>query len=165
MTLTHCNYPSISHLCVLAHCLIFRSSYSLSGHVSIALTSPYAIYGPRRTARILLHSVTLTFEGQSEVLMPLTGYSAVRLCTETHEITPPEPVEMNNEGHEDSGKPCRSYTLLIHCSLNPSFRLLACSFQYVHTWMASSISSLRGRGCRGPIYIVCRSQVYCGLRQ
>ncbi|KAG5727314.1 hypothetical protein E4T56_gene13902, partial [Termitomyces sp. T112] len=82
------------------------SNYSVSGHVSIALTSPYALYGPRRTARILLHSVTLTFEGQSEVLTPQTGYSAVRLCTETRDITPPEPVEMNNEGHEDSGKPC-----------------------------------------------------------
>ncbi|KAG6837262.1 hypothetical protein H0H93_012267 [Arthromyces matolae] len=82
------------------------SSYSLSGHVSIALTSPFALYGPRRTVRILLHSVTLTFEGQSEVLTPLTGYSAVRLCTKTFEIPLPEPVEMNNEGHEDSGKPC-----------------------------------------------------------
>ncbi|KAG5338188.1 hypothetical protein C0989_008037 [Termitomyces sp. Mn162] len=81
-------------------------SIDMIGHVSIALTSPYALYGPRRTARILLHSVTLTFEGQSEVLTPQTGYSAVRLCTETRDITPPEPVEMNNEGHEDSGKPC-----------------------------------------------------------
>ncbi|KAG6909618.1 hypothetical protein DXG01_016400 [Tephrocybe rancida] len=37
---------------------------------------------------------------------PYTGLSAVRLCTMTHQISPPEPVEMNNEGHEDSDKPC-----------------------------------------------------------
>ncbi|KAG6814605.1 hypothetical protein H0H92_000134 [Tricholoma furcatifolium] len=82
------------------------SAYSLSGHVSIAVTSPFALYGRRRTARILLRSVNLSFEGQSEVLTPQTGYSAVRLCTVTREISPREPLEMSNEGHEDSDKPC-----------------------------------------------------------
>ncbi|KAG6856372.1 hypothetical protein H0H87_005137 [Tephrocybe sp. NHM501043] len=82
------------------------SAYSLSGHVTIAVTSPFTLYGRRRTARILLHSVTLTFEGQTEVLTPQTGYAAARLCTVTREIAPHEPVEMNNEGHEDSDKPC-----------------------------------------------------------
>ncbi|KAG5654126.1 hypothetical protein H0H81_007178 [Sphagnurus paluster] len=82
------------------------SAYSLSGHVSISVSSPYSLFERRKTARILLHSVTLTFEGQTEVLTPPTGYSSARICSLTREIAPPEPVEMSNEGHEDSNAPC-----------------------------------------------------------
>ncbi|KAF5380868.1 hypothetical protein D9615_004146 [Tricholomella constricta] len=82
------------------------SAYSLSGHVSISVSSPYSIFERRRTARIMLHSITLTFEGQTEIHTPQTGYCAVRLCSVTREIAPCEPVEMSNEGHEDSDVPC-----------------------------------------------------------
>ncbi|KAJ7510097.1 hypothetical protein B0H11DRAFT_1957640 [Mycena galericulata] len=44
------------------------SAFSLSGHVSIALTSPYSVFKPRRPAHIILQSVLLTFDGQTEVI-------------------------------------------------------------------------------------------------
>ncbi|KAF8077737.1 hypothetical protein FPV67DRAFT_10466 [Lyophyllum atratum] len=82
------------------------SAYSLAGHVSVSVASPYSIFERPRTARILLHSITLTFEGQTEIITPQTGYSSARLCSVTREIAPREPVEMNNEGHEDSDVAC-----------------------------------------------------------
>jgi hypothetical protein len=56
---------------------------------------------------MLLESLTLTFEGQSELLVPTTGYHPFRLCAESHDITPSgEPVELTNEGLEDMDQPC-----------------------------------------------------------
>jgi hypothetical protein len=58
-------------------------------------------------ARMLLESLTLTFEGQSELLLPTTGYHPFRLCAESHDITPSgEPVELTNEGLEDIDESC-----------------------------------------------------------
>lgn len=82
------------------------SAYSLSGHVSISVSSSYSIFERRRTARFLLQSVSLTFEGQSEVITPKIGYAAVRMCSITRELAPEDPVELNNEGHEDDDEPC-----------------------------------------------------------
>ncbi|GLB34740.1 hypothetical protein LshimejAT787_0203050 [Lyophyllum shimeji] len=82
------------------------SAYSLAGHVSVSVSSPHSMFERRRTARILLHSITLTFEGQAEIINEHTGYAAARLCSVTREIAPSEPVEMTNEGHEDSDEPC-----------------------------------------------------------
>jgi len=56
--------------------------------------------------RYLLRSLSLTFEGQSEIFTPVLGYSAVRLCSVTRELVPWEnPFELSNEGHEES-EPC-----------------------------------------------------------
>jgi hypothetical protein len=56
---------------------------------------------------MLLESLSLTFEGQSELLIPSTGYHPFRLCAETHDITPAGgPVELTNEGHEDGDDAC-----------------------------------------------------------
>jgi hypothetical protein len=56
---------------------------------------------------MLLESLTLTFEGQSELLIPSAGYCPLRLCAESHEIAPAGgPFEFTNEGHEDSNEPC-----------------------------------------------------------
>jgi hypothetical protein len=56
---------------------------------------------------MLLNSLSLTFEGQSELMTPNTGYCPFRLCTETHDITPPGgPYEFSNEGQEELDKPC-----------------------------------------------------------
>ena len=82
------------------------SAYSLSGHISISVSSPYSLFEPRRPARLLLQSVTLTFEGQSEVITPTGGYSGLRLCTITRELTPSTLIEISNEGHENSSDPC-----------------------------------------------------------
>ncbi|EDR07259.1 uncharacterized protein LACBIDRAFT_298980 [Laccaria bicolor S238N-H82] len=77
------------------------SAYSLSGHVSISLSSPYSFFSTRRTARVLLESVSLTFEGQSEINTPETGYAAIRLCSVSRDVAPSEPMELTNHGHED----------------------------------------------------------------
>jgi hypothetical protein len=84
-----------------------RSAYSLSGHVNISVSSPYSMFEHRRTARLLLHSVTLTFEGQDEAISSETGYASMRLYTLTREIAPCEPVELSNEDHEESDEPCK----------------------------------------------------------
>lgn len=84
-----------------------RSTFSLSGHISVSLTSPASLFARRRTTtRILLQSLTVTFEGQSETLSPGTGYAPIRLCSITRELLPSDPVDLSNEGHEDSDKPC-----------------------------------------------------------
>ncbi|KAJ3999198.1 hypothetical protein F5050DRAFT_1040226 [Lentinula boryana] len=81
------------------------SAYSLSGHVQITL-SPHFL--SRKPAKILLQSLELTFEGQSEVAAPLVGYSAVRLCAITRELVPHDhPVLLSNDGDECPGEPCR----------------------------------------------------------
>ena len=86
-----------------------RSAYSLSGHVSVSVLSPYSMFDRRRPARLLLQSLTLTFEGQNEMITSEVGYSAMRLCSITREIAPCEPVELSNEGHEESDDPCELY--------------------------------------------------------
>ncbi|KAJ3989187.1 hypothetical protein F5890DRAFT_1401539 [Lentinula detonsa] len=81
------------------------SAYSLSGHVQITL-SPHFL--SRKPAKILLQSLELTFEGQSEVAAPSVGYSAVRLCAITRELVPHDhPVLLSNDGDECPGEPCR----------------------------------------------------------
>uniref|UniRef100_A0A8H8CNP2 Uncharacterized protein n=1 Tax=Psilocybe cubensis TaxID=181762 RepID=A0A8H8CNP2_PSICU len=81
------------------------SAYSLSGHISLSVTSPFSLFESRRTARLLLQSLTITFEGQSEIFTPNTGYSSLRVCSVTHELAPSVPIELSNEGCEDSSEP------------------------------------------------------------
>ncbi|KAF8921021.1 hypothetical protein CPB85DRAFT_298788 [Mucidula mucida] len=78
------------------------SAYSLSGHVSILLHTPYSLFERRRTTSFLLQSLKLTLEGQTEVLAPQFGYTSLRLCSITKDIAPSEPVEITNEGQEDT---------------------------------------------------------------
>jgi hypothetical protein len=83
------------------------SAYSLSGHVSISLASPSSLFGgQRRAIRLLLQSLTITFEGQSELITPEFGYAPLRLCSVVRDLAPIEPLELTNEGHEDSDKSC-----------------------------------------------------------
>ncbi|KAK2466738.1 hypothetical protein APHAL10511_000996 [Amanita phalloides] len=82
------------------------SAYSLSGHVSISIKSPYSLFERRSTTRLLLQSLELTFEGQTEVLNPKVGYSAVRLCSFSRELVTGGPVGLSNEGDEDSTDDC-----------------------------------------------------------
>ncbi|KIJ69092.1 hypothetical protein HYDPIDRAFT_80707 [Hydnomerulius pinastri MD-312] len=83
------------------------SAFSLSGHVSVSITSPASVFNRQRaTTRVLLQSLSITFEGQSESLTPETGYSPIRLCSIKRELLHGEPVDLSNEGHEDSDKPC-----------------------------------------------------------
>ena len=79
------------------------AAYSLSGHVSISVSSSQSIFNQRSSVRLLLHSLSLTFEGQSEVYAPCIGYSSLRLCSVTKEFAPTKPTELSNE---DSGETC-----------------------------------------------------------
>ncbi|KAJ7775115.1 hypothetical protein B0H16DRAFT_1303920 [Mycena metata] len=80
------------------------SAFSLSGHVGIALSSPYSVFERRRPARILLQSVLLTFDGQTEVFTEKLGYSGIRLYSKTVDLAPSEPLELTDEGQDE---PCR----------------------------------------------------------
>ncbi|EPQ57975.1 hypothetical protein GLOTRDRAFT_103940 [Gloeophyllum trabeum ATCC 11539] len=82
------------------------SAYSLSGHVSISLASTSSLFERRRAVRLLLQSLTITFEGQTELITTETGYSGMRLCSITRELAPSDPIELSNEGQEDSEAPC-----------------------------------------------------------
>jgi len=107
------SYPS------LIQALISPSSaYSLSGHISLSVTSPYSFFEARKTARLLLQSLSLTFEGQSEIFNSSTGYSSLRLCSITRELAPSDPIELSNEGHEEDADPCRLKTTT--CSFDNS---------------------------------------------
>lgn len=82
------------------------STYSLSGYVSVSLSPSHSLFEQRRTIRILLRSLVITFEGQAELITPEAGYFAARLCTVSKELVPKTPVELSNEGHEDRDMPC-----------------------------------------------------------
>lgn len=82
---------------------LISSAYSLSGHVSIMLHPPKL---RRKTVRYLLQSLVITFDGQTELVTPDTGYTPYRICSVVKELAPQNPqFELNNE-FEDSGKPC-----------------------------------------------------------
>ncbi|TEB26566.1 hypothetical protein FA13DRAFT_1019838 [Coprinellus micaceus] len=85
-----------------------NSAYSLSGVVTISVSSPYSLFERRRTAKLLLQSLSLTFEGQSEIFTHASGYTGLRLCSVTKElVASSEGIEFTNEGHEDDNEPCQ----------------------------------------------------------
>ncbi|KAF7338104.1 hypothetical protein MVEN_02035100 [Mycena venus] len=84
------------------------SAFSLSGHVSITLNSPFSVFERRRAARVILQSVLLTFDGQTEVLTTSLGYSPLRLYSLSRELlASSEPIELSNEEQEETDEPCR----------------------------------------------------------
>lgn len=82
------------------------STYSLSGYVSVSLSPSHSLFEQRRTIRILLQSLVITFEGQAELITSEAGYFAVRLCSVSKELIPKTSLELSNEGHEDGDMPC-----------------------------------------------------------
>lgn len=64
------------------------SNYALCGHVSLSITPSRfsSFFSTRTRARLLLRSLSITFEGQCEVINPKTGYIATRICTVTREL-------------------------------------------------------------------------------
>lgn len=85
-------------------CSTVSSAYSLSGHISVTL---FPSKLSRKTVRYLLQSLTITFDGQTELVTPDTGYTPYRICSVTKELAPQNPqFELNNESFEGSGKPC-----------------------------------------------------------
>ncbi|KAH8117186.1 hypothetical protein DFH11DRAFT_987895 [Phellopilus nigrolimitatus] len=82
------------------------TAYSLSGHVSVSLSSSASFFEKARAEKVLLRSLKLTFEGHSELIMPETGYSASRLCSMTRELAPAQAMVLTNDGQEDNCIPC-----------------------------------------------------------
>ncbi|KAI9446266.1 hypothetical protein H4582DRAFT_2052342 [Lactarius indigo] len=82
------------------------STYSLSGYVSVSLSPSHSLFEQRRTIRILLRSLVITFEGQAELITPEAGYFGARLCSVSKELVPKTSVELSNEGNEERDTPC-----------------------------------------------------------
>ena len=54
-----------------------------------------------------MQSLVITFDGQTELVTPDTGYTPYRICSVTKELAPQSPLfELNSESFEDSDKPC-----------------------------------------------------------
>jgi hypothetical protein len=73
------------------------AAYSLAGHVSLSFSSRLSIFDRGRSEKLLLHSLELTFEGQSELVSDGGGYSAARVCSITKELIDGEPLLISNE--------------------------------------------------------------------
>ena len=88
---------------------VFSSAYSLSGHVEVKLTPPTSLlYDPPATEeRFQLESLVLTFEGQSELLTPETGYAACRLVEFSQELIQNGPIEIGHYWDENLRDPQR----------------------------------------------------------
>ncbi|KIK59534.1 hypothetical protein GYMLUDRAFT_245213 [Collybiopsis luxurians FD-317 M1] len=80
------------------------SAYSLSGHVELTLSPDFL---GRKSSKILLQSLELVFEGQSEVSSLDIGYSGHRLYSSSTELVRNGPVLLSDDGDEGSGEPCR----------------------------------------------------------
>ena len=70
-----------------------------------------SLFEQRRTIRILLRSLVITFEGQAELITSEAGYFAARLCSVSKELVPKTSVELSNEGHEDRDTPCTLHVM------------------------------------------------------
>ncbi|KAI0374665.1 hypothetical protein BV20DRAFT_1032769 [Pilatotrama ljubarskyi] len=107
-----------------------NSAYSLSGHVEVKLTPPASVlYDPPATEeRFMLESLVLTFEGQSELLTPQTGYGACRLVKFSQELIQGGPIEIGHFWDQNLRDPQRwliTFNLAIPGWLPPS-----CSTSY-----------------------------------
>ncbi|KAF9500538.1 hypothetical protein BDN71DRAFT_1139422 [Pleurotus eryngii] len=81
------------------------TSYSLSGHVEISVSSSSSFFCGSRPVSLLLHSLVLAFEGQCEIASTQTGYAGARVCSITQELVPGAPIELDHIQFEDSNKP------------------------------------------------------------
>ena len=133
------------------------AAYSLSGHVSISVSSSHSLFNHRSTVRLLLHSLSLTFEGQSEIYTPCTGYSSLRLCSVTREFAPSKPTELSSE---DSGETC---TLPIHPQLKinlSGIRYMECHLQSTHSRLATAHYIAEHRRYWNSLLALCYRQIY-----
>jgi hypothetical protein len=76
------------------------SAYSLSGHITIAASASSSILGLSRSSphNLLLTSLELTFEGQSELVLPEIGYAPFRILSLTEQlVVPAQPVQITTD--------------------------------------------------------------------
>lgn len=67
------------------------TAYSLSGHVTLSLSSASC------AERLLLESIQITFEGQSELVSDTGECSSIRLCHITRELAKDMHIDLANE--------------------------------------------------------------------
>jgi hypothetical protein len=79
------------------------SAYSLSGHISLTINPLRSFFGDLCSESYSLESLELIFEGQSELVSDVTGYSAVRLCSIKHQLVHGEPMKLKNEESLENG--------------------------------------------------------------
>ncbi|KAH9848888.1 hypothetical protein C2E23DRAFT_841980 [Lenzites betulinus] len=102
-----------------------NSAYSLAGHVEVKLTPPTSLLydPPASEERLVLESLVLTFEGQSELLSPETGYGACRIVEFSQELLQNGPVEVGHYWDENLRDPQRwlvTFNLAVPGWLPPS---------------------------------------------
>lgn len=75
-----------------------RSAYSLSGQIAVNLVPPVGLFGeaPAADESFVLESLVVTFEGQSELVTPETGYSACRLIEFSQELLVDSPLRLQH---------------------------------------------------------------------
>lgn len=77
--------------------LPIRSTFSLAGHVIIAIAPSKSLLSKGRVLTLLLlQSLIVTFEGHSEMITPETGYASVCLCSITRELVREKPIELSD---------------------------------------------------------------------
>ncbi|KAF8512268.1 hypothetical protein JB92DRAFT_296499 [Gautieria morchelliformis] len=77
-----------------------NSAYSLSGHITIAASPSSSILALPRSSphNLLLTALELTFEGQSELVLPEIGYAPLRLLSITKQLVEPaHPVQITTD--------------------------------------------------------------------
>src|SRR5258708_8224632 len=107
MCLSHTLFDAISRM--TCEC---RSAYSLSGHISLSLTSSSSLFERRRAIRILIRSLVITFEGQAELVTREASYSAIRLCAISKELVSKSTIELSNQAPHDPEDPSVRHTIL-----------------------------------------------------
>ncbi|KAL6301764.1 hypothetical protein BKA93DRAFT_919347, partial [Sparassis latifolia] len=78
------------------------TAYSLSGHISVKVSSSPGYFSQHQASRLLLNSLTVVFEGQTEMISHEMGYTGCRLCSVSQELIHGEPVELSHEGSDPS---------------------------------------------------------------
>ncbi|KAH9928546.1 uncharacterized protein BXZ73DRAFT_48447 [Epithele typhae] len=89
------------------------SAYSLSGQIVVTLTPPSGFFGdaPAADEHLLLDSLVVAFEGQSELVHTHTGYSACRLHESSQELIT-SPIEIRHSWTQGSSRdPARWFIL------------------------------------------------------
>ena len=134
------------------------AAYSLSGHVAISVSSSHSLFNHRRSpVRLLLQSLSLTFDGQSEVYTPCTGYSSLRLCSVTREFGPSKPTELSNQ---DQGETCM---LAIHSQFKidlSGIRYMECHLQPTHSRLVTAHNIAGHRRYRDSLLPPCYRQIH-----
>lgn len=82
------------------------AAYSLSGQINITLSPSTSLFERKRPVNLLIQSLVVTFEGQTELISEETGYSALRLCSISQELVSDDWIELSNEESEDLARPC-----------------------------------------------------------